>query len=183
MILPIRSQGFPNLIDELGVQSPIQGPFWGFESTVIPTVDVRGLRTKPRSPAVYDGFASAGTIVTPAAGAFLAQTNTILLAGAWAIQLSWAFINASAGSANIIFVRMNDTFTVTLEREVVAIIGGTVATQGLVGYGSKQIALQKNSFGQPWALRVEQALVTAGTVVEGAIRLRYLGQVEGPAGF
>lgn len=182
MLLPIRSQGFPGLIDELGVQSPLVGPFWNFESTVLPIIDVRGLRTKPRSGAVYDGFATAGSIPTPAANTILAQTNTILLAGAWAIQASCSWVNATAASANITFCRFNDTFTVVLERQVLATVGA-VGSNAAVGQHFQQFALQKNSFGQPWAIRIEQALATAGTVVEGALRIRYLGTVEGPAGF
>lgn len=183
MLLPIRSQGFPNLIDELGVQSPMVGPFWNFESTVLPVVDVRGLRNKARSGVVYDGFASAGQIPTPAANSFLAQTNNQFFAGAWAIRVSFAWVNTTAANAFIAFRRFNDTFTVVLEEEIVAVVGQPATNEGEIGYGFKDYVLQKNSFGQPWAVQNLQALATAGTVLWASLRLRYLGEVEGPAGF
>jgi hypothetical protein len=183
MLLQIRSQGFPNLISELGIQSPLQGPFWGFESTVIPIIDVRGARNLPRSGVVYDGFASAGQIGQPGANTFLAQTNNLFKRGAWAIYLSWAWINVEATNSILLFRRYNDAFTVVLEQEHLDIFGGTAIGEKRLGGGHREMVIQKNNFGEPWALVLQQAMPTAGSIAEGVIRVRYLGDVEGPSGF
>lgn len=183
MLLQIRSQGFPGLIDELGISSPLQGPFWQFESTVLPIIDVRGAKNLPRSGVVYDLFSTAGELATPTAGDFLATTNTLFKPGAWALRFSWAFANNSAGSAFLAIQRLNDTFTVVLEQEIVEAIGGTTLGMNRVGSGFTEMVLQKNTFGEPWGLRILQTLATAGSVVVGSIRARYLGEVSGPEGF
>jgi len=183
MILPIRSQGFPDLITELGIQSPLSGPFWGFESTVLPTIDVRNPRNLPRSGVVYDGFASVGQIPLPAANSILAQTNTVLFRGAWALSLNWAWVNTTASNCFIAFQRWNDTFTVLLEEEILDVIGQPALGERQIGSGHRELVIQKNNFGEPWALTNLQALGAAGSVLYGSIRMRYLGQIEGPTGF
>lgn len=35
-ILLLKGQGFPEVLNKLGVQLPLQGPFWGFDSIVVP---------------------------------------------------------------------------------------------------------------------------------------------------
>jgi len=35
-ILLLKGQGFPEVLSKLGVQLPLQGPFWGFDSIVVP---------------------------------------------------------------------------------------------------------------------------------------------------
>lgn len=183
MLLQIKSQGFPEILTDLGIQSPLQGPFWGFESTVLPIVDVQKNTVRPLATTPYDGFASAGVLATPAAGAFLAQTNAVLFRGAWAIQANVAWVNTSATNAFVLFERYNDTFTLALESQPIATIGSTTDAEGKVGQVTREFVLQKASFGQPWALTVSNALATAGSVVWGSLRIRYLGEISGPAGF
>jgi len=39
-ILLLKGQGFPEVLSKLGVQLPLQGPFWGFDSIVVPTFTI-----------------------------------------------------------------------------------------------------------------------------------------------
>jgi len=39
-ILLLKGQGFPEVLNKLGVQLPLQGPFWGFDSVVVPTYTI-----------------------------------------------------------------------------------------------------------------------------------------------
>ena len=183
MLLPIKSQGFPNLISELGIQSPLVGPFWNFESTVLPIIDVRGVQVVPGAEPPYTGgAATAGILVTPAALAFLAQTNAVFNIGSWALYLSWSWVNASANTSYIYFRQFNDTFTVVLETEVLDVIGAA-GTSRATGSGSRILSLDKRVFGNPWALQNSTALATAGSQVSGVIRARYLGDIPALAGF
>lgn len=183
MILPIRSQGFPELITELGLQSPLQGPFWQFESTVLPIIDVRGLQNKPRSGPTLGPASTAGQIPTPAANTFLATTNAVLFQGNWALRLSWAFVNTSPNNAFIAFRRFNDTFTLVLEEEILDTVGDPALGERSVGAGYRDIVLQKPSFGQPWAIQNLQAMAAAGSVAWASIRAVYLGDFPVPQGF
>lgn len=183
MLLPIRSQGFPNLITQLGIQSPLQGPFWNFESTVLPTIDVRSLRNEPTTGmAVMDAFASAGQLATPIAGDFLATFGPLLI-GAWALRFQWAWVNQSAGNAFLAFQRLNDTFTVVLQEDIIETIGGSTLAQRQVGANHLDLVLQNTFSDQPYGLRILQGLATAGSVVVGSVRGRFLGTVGDPSGF
>jgi hypothetical protein len=70
-----------------------------------------------------------------------------------------------------------------LEQEHLDIFGGTAIGEKRLGGGHREMVIQKNNFGEPWALVLQQAMPTAGSIAEGVIRVRYLGDVEGPSGF
>lgn len=104
MILQIKTQGFPNLIRDLGVQSPLQGPFWGFDPTVIPTYQIGSDSINKNAlglPYPKANFID-DVAVNPGASAIPIQTPN-LEAGIWAFQVHWAIGNGSANSTFLLY--------------------------------------------------------------------------------
>lgn len=104
MLLQIKNQGFPSLLTQLGVQSPLQGPFWGFESTVVPTFVLGSYNLQENVGAfpyqVTDQASS--TIINAGSQTQLLQSPG-LPQGRYAIKINWSFINAALVASSILF--------------------------------------------------------------------------------
>ena len=90
-ILQIRKQGFPAVLDELGVVQPLQGPFWGFEPTISPVIVVGDVSVKQSAgqPYFFGDFDSDSTS-NPGDAAVLTNTGP-LPSGRYGIEFLWAY--------------------------------------------------------------------------------------------
>jgi len=91
--LPIQTQGFPNLLKELGVLTPQQAPFWTFTPLVTPVyiigADTEISVTPPRFPSQQ---IVVETVNDPINGTLIAQTAG-LKRGRYVFLLTWVFEN------------------------------------------------------------------------------------------
>lgn len=94
-VLQIKSQGFPSLVNDLGVQSPLAGPFWGLETTVLPTYIIGASAPVPATSAPYPfiNFAH-GNALNPLAGAVIVRTEA-LPRGRYNLEIHYWFTNGS----------------------------------------------------------------------------------------
>lgn len=176
MILPIKSQGFPNVLSVLGVQSPLQGPFWGFESTVLPTIEVASTNVKSSSGVPWVGRnADLGPIATPAANATLANSVVGWMPqGYWALHCTWYCLNTTVANGTTIELRRVNAAFVTQDFETLDLV---TASGGQKNYaiGSRDIVMWNPTEGHQFVLANVGNLPTAGSVAFGILRWRFLG--------
>lgn len=131
MILQIKSQGYPGILEDLGVQSPFSGPFWGFEPTILPVVVVQdnGIQQNVGMPYLPANLISDTSIDPPATHALIQTPN--LPAGKYAFQLDLAWANGAA-TANFILFKVRNFNGTVIRTTTVAGIANTGAA-GNVG--------------------------------------------------
>lgn len=114
-VLQIKSQGFPNLVQDLGVQSPLAGPFWGLETTVVPTYIVGASQPVPQlsTPYPFQNFDSSNS-VNPLAGAVIART-VALERGRYNLEVEYWFSNAAASTFTFLVFQAHDAVGGTLQ--------------------------------------------------------------------
>lgn len=176
MILPIKSQGFPNALSTLGVQSPLQGPFWGFESTVLPTIEIASTNVRSSSGVPYVGRnANLGVIATPAANATLANSVVGWMpVGFWAIRATWYVLNTTVANGTTIELRRVNAAFVTQDFETMDLVTASGGQKNWA-FGSRDIVLWNPEEGNQFVLVNVGNLPTAGSVAFGILRWRYLG--------
>jgi len=135
MLLPIKTQGFPQIIEQLGIQPPLVGPFWGFESTVIPTylVGSSGILATSLPPFKLIDSDTKGVIVNPQTIDTLAFIGdggvpgpNRLQRGFYAYRFNYSFVNTGVAGTNYIQLQFWDsTGTVARDNTRVVMTGGT----------------------------------------------------------
>ena len=124
MPLELKGQGFPEVLNKLGVNPPIRGPFWGFEPTVIPTFEL-GNASNAKVITDFEYIAGNwqdGVFVNP--GAAVLMTSPALERGLYAIWFHWTFGNGVAATSDILFKVRNAAASV-MRTTAVDVIGGT----------------------------------------------------------
>lgn len=143
MLLNIKNQGFPTLLETLGVQQPLAGPFWGFESTVIPTFQIGNSSVNLNGGLPYRPADSIDAVaVNPLASAALIQTAS-LEAGRYAFKLNWTFINADVANSAILF-KVVAVGGAVLRTTAVDVIG-EIATNRAIGSGQDNFVEDLNN--------------------------------------
>jgi len=174
MILNLQGQGFPEILKLLGVNQPLAGPFWAFESTILPVLNVGSTQVLSSSTPPMENFFTMGQIATPGATATLANTVISNLQKGWhALRLQMFWRNLTAARSEISLQRWNSVGAVQ-ETDYLVVIAPT-GTAGENGQYTVDLVLQIPEFGDQWLLINTSALATPGTVVYGSIRTRFLG--------
>ena len=98
-VLPINKQGFPAVLKNLGVIQPLQGPFWGFDPTIMPVFVVGDVSTKQNAGMPYfTGDFNTNVTVDPGTLAVLAVTPQ-LVSGRYGLEFDYVwFVGAANGS-------------------------------------------------------------------------------------
>ena len=93
--LGIKQEGYPELLRKTGAQSPLQGPFWGLSSTVVPTFNVGNASVIPGQdfPYPFPNY-SAGTVTSPAAETVAAQTASVTVRGFYGLKMEGYLVNS-----------------------------------------------------------------------------------------
>lgn len=172
MPLQIRSQGFPNILNALGVVQPLQGPFWGFEPTVVPNWQVGSnpLETSLGAVPYLPEDLLDVTVIAPAASATLIQTPN-LKAGSYIFQINFTFINNTAGGGVILY-KVRDVGGTVLRTTSICAMGSNAAP-GSVGFGENRFIEQLN-LGD--FIFIENLFALAGSDVRVTCRWARLGE-------
>lgn len=94
--LPIRTQGFPNVLKDLGIITPQQGNFWGFSTLVSPVYLVgANSQISTTTPRFINDQNISNVFANPTAGSVLA-TTTALQRGRYVINVTLFAKNTSA---------------------------------------------------------------------------------------
>jgi len=104
MPLQIKTQGFPSLIQELGIQSPLQGPFWGFEPTVIPIYAIGSNNVQAIAAMPYSAGDFASSVVVNPGLAQELVFSADLPAGRYGFQLDFHYQNTTSIPSAIDFL-------------------------------------------------------------------------------
>lgn len=124
-ILQVKSQGFPNLISDLGVQSPLQGPFWGLETITRPVYIVGASKPVPQTATPYplQNF-DYNLNVNPLAGTELAKT-VALTRGRYNLEITYWFSNGGVSSNSRLLIHFSDALGGTIQFWDFDFISGT----------------------------------------------------------
>lgn len=175
MLLPLKNQGFPGVLDQLGIQSPMQGPFWGFESTVLPIYIIGSENIQQGTTFPYLRNDSAdSTNTNPGASATLLQSPN-LEAGRYALRIFWA-INNSSVTASMLLFKVRDVLGTVIQTVALQPIGEDGSSQDM-SRGSEEF-LENLNEGDFFFLENLAALASADVRV--AWRWARLGQVLRP---
>lgn len=100
-IMPIGTQGFPNLLTRLGITPELVSPFWYLSNTIVPVsiVDQNISVNAVQVPLVYNNRFDGSIQTNPTTGTTLAQTGA-LAAGTWSFKVVVAGRTTDSG-ANI----------------------------------------------------------------------------------
>lgn len=103
MQLAIKTQGFPSVLSKLGVQSPLSGPFWSFESTVLPVFQIGSTSIQSQTALITPpgNHLDVASVNPGAATAILTSPNQP--AGLYGIQITWSFGNGAANATALLF--------------------------------------------------------------------------------
>jgi len=102
-ILLLKGQGFPEVLEKLGVQLPLQGPFWGFDSNVVPTYEIGSSSIQQNSLGLpYRNVDFVEDIALNPLSALL-LTSPNLIEGRYAFQLHAAWGNASVTDSYLLW--------------------------------------------------------------------------------
>lgn len=131
MLLHIKSQGFPNVLNQLGIQSPLQGPFWGFESTVLPTYQIGCSSIQPTSVSPFKNIDqdTQGILVAPLAIdviAYIGGAGYPLQRGFYAYEIDFWWVCTGAATSNQFALQFWDaTKTTARDLTLVGLTGGS----------------------------------------------------------
>lgn len=179
MLLPIRTQGFPSLINQLGIQSPLQGPFWGFESTIVPVYEIGSSSVKSVGPPAYrlEDSDTRGMKTAPLAIdtlALIGSLNRPAQRGFYAYHIRFWWVSTGAHGTNIFSLQFWDqTKTIARQNVLFGITGGTTVppASGSETYESVQEFVEDGDFGE-----INMAMDGgAGLSVYVATKWRFLG--------
>lgn len=102
-ILLLKGQGFPEVLNKLGVQLPLQGPFWGFDSIVVPQYLIGSSAIMQNTLGLpYNNPDFVEDIATNP-GAALLLTSPNLTEGRYAAQVHAAWGNASVTDSYLLW--------------------------------------------------------------------------------
>lgn len=123
-MLQLKSQGFPDVLKLLGVQSPLSGPFWGFEPTILP-IYIIGSESQQHTATFFSSRFNHQDSVTsnPGASAFLLDSPA-MSAGRHVIHLWWSFFNASANASTVVF-KTRDSGGTVINTIPITVVGAT----------------------------------------------------------
>jgi len=173
MILQIKTQGFPSIIKDLGVQSPLSGPFWGFEPTVIPTYQIGDLSVKlnaaqPYFPADID----TDSATDPGDNQALA-VSPALPAGRYAIEAGWTFGVGAANGSQMSFAVISSA-VVTLRQYFLEIMGPAAGSRQ---YGSAQRFFVEDLYENDHIELINQTQMLGSTLIRSYLKWYLIGSL------
>lgn len=122
----IKSQGFPELLKKLGVQSPLVGNFWSLGSLVSPVylvgTDPNQLHTRFRYP-----FSNYRENVESTMGENTIVITPALVRGLYAVRFDWTWFNQS-GSSRLDFIIRDAAAATVKNTSLQRMSTGTTAT-------------------------------------------------------
>lgn len=130
-LLPVGSQGFPELLTRLGIQPPLVAPFWLLSNVIQPVsiVDQNLNVDAIVQPFVFETVAAGGETVNPAANTVIADTGP-QLPGTFQIYVSWAF-EFTTPNAPLWLARKDAANVADIWASVLAYSTGNVGSQGI----------------------------------------------------
>lgn len=158
-VLPIGNQGFPDLLNRLGIQPPLVAPFWYLSNVIQPVslVDQEVDITTIASPVLFGGLpSSAGFINNPAANAILADTGQ-LPAGNYDLKVWVSLYSDTTGNGAMVLERRDAANAANIwSAEIMACAAGASSFQNIER--TLSVPLQENE-----RFRIRNVVALAGT--------------------
>lgn len=121
--LQIRSKGFPQLVADLGVQSPLQGPFWTISTLAMPVYLVGSSEPTSVGPQEYSlNDVTSAQVANPLGSSIIAQTAA-LDRGKYAIRIDYWFNNQTAATFSELLLTTSDPTLGTTQLVSLDLIG------------------------------------------------------------
>lgn len=171
-ILQIRAQGFPELITRLGIVQPLQGPFWGFESTVIPTYKIGSLSTDTNASGLPYAPADFRQDTTLNPGAAVLITGPNMVRGRYAYQINVAWFNKTVTDSMLLW-KIRDSGAATIRTTACQAISAQANNFGAGGTVYNFIEDMDTDHSFIW----ENLVALASADVRTSIRWLYLGPI------